>query len=249
MAEKWNPRRSRVRILEAFSYLGAALLVVAIVWSLFMMIYGRSGVLNSLNNRCGRLALACGTVSGFLIPFLSVALASAVFLFYRLRHVKAPVASDAKKKPHDLVQTSSREIGKIVGRDELCNVIMEDIRDRDTRRPHLLVGGVGTGKTAVLVRLTQMLGERRAIPVPIRLRDAQDDLDFHKMAYSRFQNMTNTDCYPLARPRRFGGNYARRIRSSSLRMVWKRRSARTMPKTVTTWFGWRSTMQRNSGCH
>lgn len=190
MAERWNPRRSRVRILEAFSYLGAALLVVAIVWSLFMMIYGRSGVLNSLNNRCGRLALACGTVSGFLIPFLSVALASAVFLFYRLRHVKAPVASDAKKKPHDLVQTSSRDIGKIVGRDELCNVIMEDIRDRDTRRPHLLVGGVGTGKTAVLVRLTQMLGERRAIPVPIRLRDAQDDLDFHKMAYSRFQNMT-----------------------------------------------------------
>jgi len=190
MAEKWNPTRSRVRILEAFSYLGAVLLVVAVGWSLFMMIYGGSGVLNSLNNRCGRLALACGTVSGFVIPFLSVALASTVFLFYRLRHVKAPVARDAKKKPHDLVQTSSRDIGEIVGRDELCNVIMEDIRDRDTRRPHLLVGGVGTGKTAVLVRLTQMLGERGAIPVPIRLRDAQENLDFRKMAYDRFQSMT-----------------------------------------------------------
>src|SRR6266566_2359263 len=79
MAEKWNPTRSRVRILEAFSYLGAVLLVVAVGWSLFMMIYGGSGVLNSLNNRCGRLALACGTVSGFVIPFLSVALASTVF--------------------------------------------------------------------------------------------------------------------------------------------------------------------------
>ncbi len=190
MAERWNPRRSRVRLLEAFSYLGAALLAVAVVWSIFMMIYGRPGVLNSLNNRCGRLALACGTVSGFVIPFLSVALASTVFLFYRLRHVKAPVASDAKKKPYDLVQTSGRDIGKVVGRDELCNVILEDIRDRDTRRPHLLVGGVGTGKTAVLVRLTQMLGERGAIPVPIRLRDAQDNLDFRKMAYERFQNMT-----------------------------------------------------------
>jgi len=155
-----------------------------------MMSYGGPGVLNGLNNRCGKLALACGTVSGFVIPFLSVALASTVFLFYRLRHVKAPVAKEAKKKPHDLVQTSSRDIGKIVGRDELCNVIMEDIRDRDTRRPHLLVGGVGTGKTAVLVRLTQMLGERGAIPVPIRLRDAQDDLDFRKMAFDRFQNMT-----------------------------------------------------------
>lgn len=190
MSEKWNPTRSGVRLLEAFSYLGAALLVLAIGWSFFEMISGGPGVLNSLNNRCGSRALACGTVSGFIIPFLSVALASAVFLFYRLRHVKAPVASDAKKKPHDLVQTSSRDTGRIVGRDELCNVIMEDIRDRDTRRPHLLVGGVGTGKTAVLVRLTQLLGERGAIPVPIRLRDAQEDLDFRKMAYERFQNMT-----------------------------------------------------------
>jgi hypothetical protein len=190
MTGKWHPTRSRVRLLEAFSYLGAALLVVAVIWSVYEMISGRPGVLNSLNNRCGRFGLACGTVSGFIIPFLSVALASAVFLFYRLRHVKAPVASDAKKKPHDLVQTSSRDTGRIVGRDELCNVIMEDIRDRDTRRPHLLVGGVGTGKTAVLVRLTQLLGESGAIPVPIRLRDAQKDLDFRGMAYERFQNMT-----------------------------------------------------------
>ena len=99
MSEKWNPTRSGVRLLEAFSYLGAALLVLAIGWSFFEMISGGPGVLNSLNNRCGSRALACGTVSGFIIPFLSVALASAVFLFSRLRHVQAPVASDAKKKP------------------------------------------------------------------------------------------------------------------------------------------------------
>ena len=62
--------------------------------------------------------------------------------------------------PQQLVETATPDIGAIVGRDELCRVIMEDIRHSDTRRPHLLVGGVGAGKTAVLVRLTRLLAER-----------------------------------------------------------------------------------------
>jgi hypothetical protein len=33
-----------------------------------------------------------------------------------------------------------------VGRDELCKVVIADLHDRGTR-PHVLVGGVGTGKT------------------------------------------------------------------------------------------------------
>ena len=48
---------------------------------------------------------------------------------------------------------------------------MADLHDRGVR-PHVLVGGVGTGKTAVLVRLTELLAEKRAIPVPVKLRDA-----------------------------------------------------------------------------
>ena len=74
-----------------------------------------------------------------------------------------------------VVQTAGRIIGDVVGRDELCQVLIEDLRDPATRRPHVVVGGVGTGKTALLVRLTELLAERGAVPVPVGLRNAQYD--------------------------------------------------------------------------
>ena len=82
-------------------------------------------------------------------------------------------------------------IGEVVGRDELCHVMIEDLRDRGIRRPHVIVGGVGTGKTALLVRLTQLLAERGAVPVPVRLRDAQENLDFRELARKRFVAESN----------------------------------------------------------
>jgi hypothetical protein len=121
-----------------------------------------------------------------------VAMASAIFLFYRLRHVTSPVVKKAKFSPQALVETAAPDVEKVVGRDELCRVIMEDIHHSDTRRPHLLVGGVGAGKTAVLVRLTRLLAERHAVPVPIRLRDATDGLNFREMAHSRFLAMAES---------------------------------------------------------
>ena len=175
-------------ILEIFSYLGAIALVVVVVWSFVVMIIG-PGILTRLNNRCGQYSAACGADVGFLIPLLSVALASAIFLFYRLRHVTSPVVKKAKDTPEHLVETATPDIGKIVGRDELCRVIMEDIHQSDTRRPHLLVGGVGAGKTAVLVQLTGLFAEHHAVPVPIRLRDAKDGLNFREMAHARFLDM------------------------------------------------------------
>ena len=177
--------------LEVLSYLGAIALVVVVVWSLVVMLLG-PGILTNLNNRCDRYSAACGAEVGFLIPLLLVALASAIFLFYRLRHVTSPLVSKAKTNPQGLVQTAAPDISEIVGRDELCRVIMDDIHDPDTRRPHLLVGGVGAGKTAVLVRLTRLLAERHAVPVPIRLRDATDDLNFREMAHARFLAMAES---------------------------------------------------------
>src|SRR6185437_12859392 len=165
-SKRWRRRRSTVTILEISSYLGAIVLVVVVAWSFVVMLSG-PGILRGLNERCGKYSAACGADVGFLIPLLSVALASAIFLFYRLRHVTAPVVKKAKTKPHQLVETATPDIGEIVGRDQLCRVIMEDIHHSDTRRPHLLVGGVGAGKTAVLVKLTRLLAERHAVPVPI----------------------------------------------------------------------------------
>jgi hypothetical protein len=85
-----------------------------------------------------------------------------------------------------VVPTAGRIIGEVVGRNELCNVIIDDLRDQHTRRPHVVVGGVGAGKTALLVQLTKMLADRGAVPVPVRLRDAQRDLDFRELARRRF---------------------------------------------------------------
>src|SRR6266568_4950456 len=188
--KKWRRKRTKLRVLELVSYLGALLLVVGVGASAYVMIFGAPGFLAGLNDRCDTYSQACSTVFGFITPLLSVALASAAFLFYRLRYVRRPVVRKAKRRPQDLVQTAAGSIGTIVGRDELCRVIMEDIRSREIRRPHLVVGGVGTGKTAVLVQLTRLLAERGAIPVPIRLRDAREHLNFRDLAYERFLGMT-----------------------------------------------------------
>jgi hypothetical protein len=64
-----------VTILEIFSYLGAIVLVVVVVWSIVVMFSG-PGILAGLNNSCGKYSVACGAEVGFLIPLLSVALAS-----------------------------------------------------------------------------------------------------------------------------------------------------------------------------
>jgi hypothetical protein len=187
-ARSWRRRRSGVTVLEILSYLGAVALGVVVVWSFIVMLLGL-GVLSSVNDRCGRYSAACNASVGFLIPLLSVAAASAIFLFYRLRYVTSPIVKEARSRPQDLVETATPNTGNIVGRSDLCQVIMEGIRHRDIRRPHIVVGGVGTGKTAVLVHLTKLLAEHSAIPVPIRLRDAQDGLNFREMAYKRFQSM------------------------------------------------------------
>jgi hypothetical protein len=189
-AKRWRRKRIKVRVFELVSYLGAALLLATVGASAYVMIFGPPGFLADVNHRCDAYSQACGTVFGFITPLLSLALASAAFLFYRLRYVRSPVTRRAKRHPQDLVQTATRNIGTIVGRDELCRVIMEDIRSREIRRPHLVVGGVGTGKTAVLVQLTKLLAERGAIPVPIRLRDARETLNFRQLAYERFFSMT-----------------------------------------------------------
>jgi hypothetical protein len=188
-SRRWRGRRP-VAILAFFSYLGAIALVVVVVWGFVVLAIG-PGILTRLNERCDLYTASCGAEVGFLIPLLSVALASAIFLFSRRRLVKK-----AKIAPQDLVETATPDIGEVVGRDELCRVIMEDIRYSATRRPHLLVGGLGAGKTAVLVRLTRLLAERGAVPVPIRLRDATFDLNFREMARYRFLVMAESTLSP-----------------------------------------------------
>lgn len=139
---------------------------------------------------CRNIDISCGAISGWITSLLSIALASVVFLFWRFWRMDRRYRARARQHARDLVPTAGPIFGKIVGRDDLCRVLMEDLRDRDSRRPHVLVGGVGTGKTAVVVVLTEMLAKRRAVPVPIRMRDA-DVLDFSALAKIQFMETVN----------------------------------------------------------
>ncbi|EMF00881.1 ATP-binding protein [Streptomyces mobaraensis NBRC 13819 = DSM 40847] len=124
----------------------------------------------------------------FVGPVLTAGIASAAFLFCWYGWTKRRYLAKARRTPHELVPTAGPDTAEIVGRQEVAQVIAERLRDRATRRPYLLVGGLGTGKTAVLVRLTEMLARQGAVPVPVRLRDTADqgELDFEQLARRRF---------------------------------------------------------------
>ena len=171
----WRPTRPLVRIVKGVSVAGAALLLALIGVSLYAVARGKpSGYLAYVDTVCNRTSFSCNVLAGTLGPLLSLALASALFLLVRLWLVSRPYVRKARDEPHNVVQTAGSLIGEVVGRDELCHVMIEDLRDPGIRRPHVVIGGVGTGKTALLVRLTELLAERGAVPVPIRLRDAQE---------------------------------------------------------------------------
>jgi hypothetical protein len=140
----------------------------------------------NVDARCTGISVSCGAVIGFVTPILSLALGTVAFLSWRFIKVRRWYQRRARKLPRDLVPTAGTITGRVVGRDELCHVLMEDLHDRPTCRPHVLIGGVGTGKTAVLVRLTELLAGRGAVPVPIQLRNTDESLDFTDLASKRF---------------------------------------------------------------
>jgi hypothetical protein len=138
------------------------------------------------DDACRNTGYSCGIASGVVMSFLTVSFAGAVFFWLRLGRVRRAVVRRARDEPRELVETAGTIIGHVVGRDELCNVLVDDLKDRVHRRPHVVLGGVGVGKTAVILELTKRLAEHGAVPVPIRLRDAEKSLDFSTLAQERF---------------------------------------------------------------
>ncbi len=136
----------------------------------------------------GKASTACATVTGILLPLFLLASSTVLFLWWRLLRVQRFYKRTARTEPTRLVQTAGSLMGEVVGRDQLSDAFINNLSDRKARRPHVIVGGVGVGKTAVLVHLTETLAARGAIPVPIRLREVQteDRLDFGELARKRF---------------------------------------------------------------
>ena len=179
----WRGSSPLKRSARIFVYGGVLLLLVLLAWAVDAVLSRRPV---SLDNTCAARALSCGAISSFVVPILTLALVTAFFLLGRLWYLRRRYLHAARDRPQDMVPTAGGIIGDVVGRDELCRVIIADVRDTSTRRPHVVVGGIGTGKTALLVRLTQLLAKQHAVPVAVRLRDAQDKLDFAELARKKF---------------------------------------------------------------
>ncbi|MET8677196.1 NACHT domain-containing protein [Streptomyces sp. NPDC004647] len=138
---------------------------------------------------CQKVGASCGAVTGVVLPVLALAASTVLFLAWRLWRVRRYCTRGARTEPKRLVQTAGSLMDEVVGRDQLCNAIMNNLRDRRARRPHVVVGKVGSGKTALLVRLTEQLAAKGAVPIPIRLRDADTKLDFCELARARFEEI------------------------------------------------------------
>jgi hypothetical protein len=186
---RWHHMRLQVVVARLVTYIGAIALAALVVRSLVIVFGGEPGRFPfgfDPDLGCRDIGYSCGVANSILMTSLTLAFAAAAFLFLRLRRVRSPYVRRARTETRELVPTAGTIIGDVVGRDEVCHVIMDDLREREGRRPHVVLGGVGVGKTAVLFRLTRLLAENGAVPVPIPLRDAQGDLDFIGLARKRF---------------------------------------------------------------
>ncbi|MFD6327246.1 NACHT domain-containing protein [Streptomyces sp. NPDC058442] len=169
------------------------LVIVAFVawgfWGLWFRTFDPSLTRRPFYVPCDDLGTSCDTGTMLVTPFFIAAVGTVIFLAGRQwmvrRHYTRRMKADAKR----YVQTAGQLLDEVVGRDQLCHAIMNNLRDRKARRPHVIVGSVGAGKTALMVRLAQLLAARGAIPVPIQLRDADTTLDFCELAQKRFETI------------------------------------------------------------
>lgn len=244
---KWRRWFTYTNVTRAVWTVAALAVLAWVVEGLYILIWGKTTGFEKW--REGNEGF--DTVLRFLGPVLAASLAAALFLFWWYRWTKRRYLAKARDDPHRLVLTAGPDATEIVGREEIARVIAERLRERDTRRPYLLVGGVGVGKTAVLVRLTELLAEQNAVPVPIRLRDANgdSDLNFERMAKERFIEEAPGASSRAPRPSGSGSNCSPTTNRSSSRTDWRRLSSATASnRTGTTSSGGPSSVPTRRSC-
>ncbi|MGI5513463.1 NACHT domain-containing protein [Streptomyces sp. CA-106131] len=191
LARRWRLRRTPATYLRIGAFVGAVALLAWIGLALSVIVGGGPGI---VERTCADKSPSCSAVISFTTPFLALALSAATFLILQHFTTIRRVRRIAKKNPRDLVPTAGTILDKVVGREELCAVLAQSLRNRRRRRPYVIIGGVGSGKTAVLVQLTQLLAEKGALPVPIHLRRADLDngnLNFSELAKKRFSDLVD----------------------------------------------------------
>ena len=176
-------------MLGVVAMVGVALLLIGTAFAVLSWLFGgRDGWLDADRN-CNDNQFSCGVVVEIVPTVLALAASFALFLYWRVRRVTWTHLRNAVKEPWSLVPTATKM--DVVGRQEICRIIERDLHHSAGRRAQIIVGGIGEGKTAVLVGLTEELARRGAVPVAIRLGDATDTLDFSDLAKRQFIDRVN----------------------------------------------------------
>lgn len=184
-------------LLSAFAGLSTVLLLAALVFAGLSWWRGGERGWFGLDQECNDNTFSCGALVEIVPTGLAVGVTVALFVYWRVRRVSRKHLEGALTEPWRLVPTAT-EMPEVVGRDGICAIIERDLHYPAGRRPQIIVGGIGEGKTAVLVRLTQQLARHGAVPVPIQLSEAEEPLDFAELAKKRFlsrvdQNLITDD--------------------------------------------------------
>ena len=157
-AKRWYNPVGTTAVIVLISMLALVLALWAVRGLWVAILSGRGEVPPWLwtapDDVCTNVGMSCGAVTGVLIPVLALAASTVLFLTLRLWRVRRYCTRRAKTEPHRLVRTAGSLMDEVVGRDQLCNAIMNSLHDRSARSPHVVVGKVGSGKTALLVLLT-----------------------------------------------------------------------------------------------
>lgn len=193
-ARRWPVRKSGWYLpLLALTFAGA-LVMLFLAGAAVFTLAGKNNAKDSgfwspmtwIDDQCSESSFSCGVLQNVFMPFLSLALVTVAYLFFRFSRVRGAYLRKAQECPHELVETAGDIFGEVVGRDQLSAVLMADLQDSRFRRTHIVVGGIGTGKTALIVLLTRQLARCNAVPIPLRLRGVEGGLDFRQMASERF---------------------------------------------------------------
>jgi hypothetical protein len=176
----WRPRTWPANIVYTALFLVYVLWIVYSFWPGGPWRYTLRPVADWLEARGWQQALSALGLSAATV------VAAVWFVVWRFRRTRRRYLHKARTHPDELVKPGTI-IGEVVGRDRLCDSLIDDLRDRGQRRPRVIVGSIGVGKTALLVHLTGRLARKGITPVVLQLRDVTDSgFDFAKLAKEKF---------------------------------------------------------------
>lgn len=127
----WRHSGWFMRSVRVITIVASALFILWVARALLIALHSQwRNIPFNLDQACKDTSFSCDAASGALVPIFSVALASLVFLFFRLSRVHRPYVRNAKERPREVVETAGAIHDEVVGRDELCAVMMQDLRNR-----------------------------------------------------------------------------------------------------------------------